>query len=264
VTYTVIDGVIVHEDRDGVQRNYRPDTLGNTVALTDATTTTDTMAYWPYGEVRTRTGTNATRFLFVGTLGYSQDGGSGKLHYVRARYYMASWGRWTTVDPLWPFLSPYGYVRSHPLNSSDPSGLLTCEEKYQICLRNANTAFATCLAAAGTVGLACGGICSAGPTPPCLACIAIVVAAIAACGAAKLIMDRACDAAKANCLERCKPVPPPPPGLPPDPCFLKAIKECSKPGRGQGCFEKEYKKCIQGKGGPPPPRETPWPRWLTR
>ncbi len=49
VTYTVINGVIVHEDRDGVQRNYRPDTLGNTVALTDATTTTDTMAYWPYG-----------------------------------------------------------------------------------------------------------------------------------------------------------------------------------------------------------------------
>ena len=40
-TYTSISGVIVHEDRNGTQRNYRPDTLGNTVALTDAT------AAWP-------------------------------------------------------------------------------------------------------------------------------------------------------------------------------------------------------------------------
>ena len=84
VVYTTINGVIVHEDRNGVQRNYRTDTLGNIVALTDATSTTDTMTYWPYGEIRTRTGTNATRFLFVGTLGYSKDGGYG-LHYVSVR-----------------------------------------------------------------------------------------------------------------------------------------------------------------------------------
>lgn len=36
-TYTSINGVIIHEDRNGTQRNYRPDT----VALTDAT------AAWP-------------------------------------------------------------------------------------------------------------------------------------------------------------------------------------------------------------------------
>ena len=95
VVYTTINGVIVQEDRNGVQRNYIPDPFGNTIALTDATTSTDTWTYWPYGEVRTRTGTNATRFLFVGTLGYSKDGGSGYLHYVRARYYQATkWPQW--------------------------------------------------------------------------------------------------------------------------------------------------------------------------
>ncbi|MCW5939168.1 MAG: hypothetical protein KF884_03470 [Fimbriimonadaceae bacterium] len=123
VSYTTINGVIVHEDRDGVERNYRPDTLGNTVALTDATTTTDTMAYWPYGEIRTRTGTNPTRFLFVGTLGYAKDGGSGRLTYVRARHYMASRGRWATVDPLWPGMPSYVYSDNAPSYKSDPRGL---------------------------------------------------------------------------------------------------------------------------------------------
>lgn len=122
-TYTTINGVIVHEDRNGVQRNYRPDTLGNTIALTDATTTTDTMTYWPYGEIRTRTGTNATRFLYVGTLGYSKDGGSGILTYVRARYYNALRGRWATVDPLWPDESAYSYVKAMPVGATDSRGL---------------------------------------------------------------------------------------------------------------------------------------------
>ena len=62
VVYTTINGVIVHEDRNGVQRNYRSDTLGNTVALPD--------------------GTDATQFLFVVTLWHSKDGeiGLARLH----------------------------------------------------------------------------------------------------------------------------------------------------------------------------------------
>ena len=129
VVYTTINGVIVHEQRAGVGRNYRPDTLGNTIALTDATTTTDTMTYWPYGEIRTRTGTNATRFLYVGTLGYSKDGGFG-LHYVRARHYQATRGRWTTVDPLWPEESMYGYGSCSPVTYADATGLSTCSDAF--------------------------------------------------------------------------------------------------------------------------------------
>jgi len=122
VVYTTINGVIVHEVRNGVQRNYRPDTLGNTIALTDATTTTDTWVYWPYGEVRTRTGTTATPFQFVGTLGYYQNTGS-NLAYVRARFYQATRGRWASVDPIWPWEHAYGYGELQPTNFTDPTGM---------------------------------------------------------------------------------------------------------------------------------------------
>ena len=139
--YTTINGVIVHENRNGVQRNYRPDTLGNTIALTDATTTTDTWVYWPYGEVRTRTGTTATPFQFVGTLGYYQNTGS-NLAYVRARFYQATRGRWATVDPLWAFSAShvarivscsdvsYIYANAQPTQKVDPSGWMPWDYVY--------------------------------------------------------------------------------------------------------------------------------------
>jgi RHS repeat-associated protein len=122
VTYLVVNGMILQEDRDGVVREYRPDTNGNTVALTDATTATDTWEYWPYGEVRTRTGTNPTPFQFVGTLGYYTDSANSRI-YVRARTYRQGLGRWQTVDPLWPRRSAYGYARMRPQTVADPSGL---------------------------------------------------------------------------------------------------------------------------------------------
>ncbi|MBS1722989.1 MAG: hypothetical protein JSS66_08565 [Armatimonadetes bacterium] len=124
-TYTVIGGVIVHEVRAAVQRNYRPDTLGSTVALTDGNTATDTWTYWPYGEVRTHSGSSTTPFTFVGTLGYCKVPGS-DMTYVRARMYMASRGRWATVDPLWPWEQQYDYINSMPSGGTDPSGLRRC------------------------------------------------------------------------------------------------------------------------------------------
>ena len=61
VTYSIFDGEVISEIRDGVERDYLPDPLGSTVALLDNTQTkTDTFSYWPYGEVRSRTGTNVT------------------------------------------------------------------------------------------------------------------------------------------------------------------------------------------------------------
>src|SRR5262245_14913152 len=74
VAYTVVNGRVLSENRGGTKRDYVSDSLGNTVALLDSTQTkTDTWTYWPYGEVRTRTGTNATPFQFVGGLGYYRD-----------------------------------------------------------------------------------------------------------------------------------------------------------------------------------------------
>jgi len=97
--YTVIDGEILSENRAGVKRDYVPDPLGSTLALLDNTQTqTDTFSYYPYGEVASRTGTTATPFQYIGTLGYYQDN-SGRT-YVRARHLRTAHGRWITEDPI--------------------------------------------------------------------------------------------------------------------------------------------------------------------
>ena len=77
VNYTVVNGEILSENRNGVKRDYVPDALGSTVALLDnAQTVTDSFEYFPYGELRSRTGTTPTPFQFVGTKGYYRDSAS--------------------------------------------------------------------------------------------------------------------------------------------------------------------------------------------
>ncbi len=125
VRYTVMDGEIVSENRNGTVRDYVPDPLGSTIALLDQNQNiTDTFSYWPYGEERTRTGTTPTPFRFVGTLGYYRDS-SGRT-YVRAREYQQTYGRWMTVDPLWPRQASYEYVGSSPLAFTDRTGRCWC------------------------------------------------------------------------------------------------------------------------------------------
>jgi RHS repeat-associated protein len=121
VNYLTVDGEILSETRDGVERDYLPDPLGNTVALLDSTQSkTDTFTYWPYGETRSHTGTNPTPFTWVGTLGYYSDASGA---YARARTVSKELGRWVQVDPLWPEESAYGYVGGRPVSQSDRWGL---------------------------------------------------------------------------------------------------------------------------------------------
>src|SRR2546423_3059373 len=116
VVYTTVGGRVLSENRGGTKRDYVADPLGSTVALLDNTQTqTDTFTYWPYGENRTRTGTNVTPFQFVGTLGYYRD--SASRTYVRARTLRTDQGRWMTEDP--DVLDDggfgrYGYATSAP------------------------------------------------------------------------------------------------------------------------------------------------------
>jgi RHS repeat-associated protein len=122
VSYTNFGGRIVSEKRSGTVRNYVRDTLGSTAALLDSTgTVTDTFTYWPYGEERTRTGSTATPFTFVGTLGYFKDASS-RL-YVRLRHMKSNLGQWASVDPVWPAQKPYAYVDCRAVQSVDPLGL---------------------------------------------------------------------------------------------------------------------------------------------
>jgi RHS repeat-associated protein len=122
VRYTTIDGEVIAEKRNGARRLYVPDPLGSTVALLDNTQAqTDTFTYWPYGEVRTRTGTTATPFQFLGTTGYYQN--STNRSYVRARVLEVQLGRWLTSDPVAAQgENPYLYARANPILYSDPEG----------------------------------------------------------------------------------------------------------------------------------------------
>lgn len=124
VNYTVANGEVIAEKRNGVRSLYSPDPLGSTVALFDATQTkTDTWTYWPYGEVKTRTGTTATPFQFVGTRGYRQDAASRT--YVRNRVLDTAKGRWMTQDPIgfWSMdWNLYRYVQDRLTTLTDSTG----------------------------------------------------------------------------------------------------------------------------------------------
>src|SRR5207249_3052293 len=108
-----------------VRKLYVPDALGSTVALLDNTQAqTDTFAYWPYGEQRTRTGTTATPFQFVGTHGYYRD--SPSKTYVRARVLDTAMTRWMTEDPIGFLGRDYNlfrYVSNTPVRFIDIAGL---------------------------------------------------------------------------------------------------------------------------------------------
>src|SRR5471030_1586651 len=102
VTYTSINGQIVYENRNGVQRHYVADTQGSTIALMDDTgTITDTYEYWPFGEIRNHTGTSTTPFTYGGTIGYYQET-FGSFFYVRARFLRQMLARWQSQDAKWP------------------------------------------------------------------------------------------------------------------------------------------------------------------
>jgi len=121
VMYTTINGVLYHENRGGVETEYIPDTLGSLIGCRDSSgNVTYTADYWPYGEVRTSTGSKTSPWGFVGLLGYLTD--IAKRLYVRARHYRPSVGQWQTVDPVWPFEWAYRYAYSSPENYVDFTG----------------------------------------------------------------------------------------------------------------------------------------------
>lgn len=123
VTYTTINGVIVHEAlTNNRERELTSDPLGSLVKIrTSVLGYSYSAEYWPYGEIQSQTGSNPTRWAFVGLLGYMRD--LATMFYVRARYYRSALTRWMTMDPLWPGERAYSYANSKPLTHMDPSGL---------------------------------------------------------------------------------------------------------------------------------------------
>lgn len=70
VAYAAMNGRLVEENRGGTIAKYVSDNLGSVVQTRNSSgAVTSTTEYWPYGEVRTTTGTNPSPWGFVGTLG---------------------------------------------------------------------------------------------------------------------------------------------------------------------------------------------------
>lgn len=122
-TFTTIHGRLIHQVKDGNATKFISDTLGSVIAEYDVNGGGISYAaeYWPYGEVRSESGTSDTSFGFVGVLGYMKD--FDDRLYVRARYLRTRLARWQTVDPLWPRELAYSYVGGEAVRYVDPSGL---------------------------------------------------------------------------------------------------------------------------------------------
>ena len=165
VVYTTINGVLYHENRGGVETEYVPDTLGSLIGCRDSSgNVTYTADYWPYGEVRTSTGSKSSPWGFVGLLGYLTD--LAKRLYVRARHYRPNIGQWQTVDPLWPKEPAYRYALNQPIWMTDPSGQIPLWQEIPCCIWRAG------------LGTVLG--CLVGLTGACATC---VYAALAGCAA---------------------------------------------------------------------------------
>ncbi len=122
VTYTNFGGQLVHENRGGTESFYTSDPLGSIVDVRNSSgTQTFSASYWPYGEIRTSTGTNPSQFDFDGALGYYRE--NANRAYVRARFLRKELARWMTVDPLWPNQLAFCYSLNRPLDVTDASGM---------------------------------------------------------------------------------------------------------------------------------------------
>ena len=79
-----------------------------------------TRSYTPYGIAREITGSFNTDLGFIGRRQSDVTG----LTYIRARYYDASTGRFTQIDPIQDGLNWYGYAGGNPVIYYDPTGLV--------------------------------------------------------------------------------------------------------------------------------------------
>ncbi len=126
-TYEVRDnsGTLLAERTPSGSYYLISDTLGSTIALTDAQgALVSTWAYDPWGEVISSTGSATTSFLFAGGFLDQPTG----LYKMGTRYYDPIVGRWTQTDPepgclRDPLsLNRFAYVDDDPANETDPSG----------------------------------------------------------------------------------------------------------------------------------------------
>jgi len=120
-------GGVLSQRRGNTSHYHHHDALGSTRFLTDSSgNVTDTYLNDAWGNSVASTGTTVNPFKWVGKYGYYTDNSTGQV-YVRARMYLPTVARWTSVDPIFIFTrSPFIYCRNAISIRIDPSGLLDC------------------------------------------------------------------------------------------------------------------------------------------
>lgn len=123
-------GLLASIDTSNNVLTYHPNRRGDILALTNASgTVTDTYGYSPYGLTAVSNPLSTNPFRFGGQFGVMDEGNG--LHFMRARYYTASSGRFLSMDQLPGFLGNpqsldrFAYALGNPVMNVDPSGLYT-------------------------------------------------------------------------------------------------------------------------------------------
>ena len=120
-------GLLASIDTANNVRTYHPNHRGDILALTNASgTVTESYGYSPYGLTAASNPLSTNPFRFGGALGVMDEGNG--LHFMRARYYNASLGRFLSMDQL-PggldnpqSLDRFAYALGNPMSNVDPSG----------------------------------------------------------------------------------------------------------------------------------------------
>jgi RHS repeat-associated protein len=113
-----VDEYFTRTDASG-SRNFLPDALGSTLALTDSTGALQTeYRYDPFGNTTNFGQSTASGYAYAGR----ENDGTG-LYFNRARYYSPQFSRFISEDPLGfggGDANLYSYVFENPINLGDP------------------------------------------------------------------------------------------------------------------------------------------------
>jgi RHS repeat-associated protein len=117
-------GNLIAMHTGGQSYYYTPDKQGSVIALTDAAQAlAATYTYDPWGNITNSTGALATTNPWHYAGSYT-DAATGYLK-LGARYYNPTTGRFTQPDPSGQEANTYNYTSCNPVNSTDPTGLMS-------------------------------------------------------------------------------------------------------------------------------------------
>ena len=119
-------GLLASIDASGTTSTYHFNQRGDTLALTNSTgLVTESNGYAPYGLTTTQNATT-NHFRFAGQFGVMDEGNG--THFMRARFYSASLGRFISMDQL-PgdlgkpqSLNRFAAMLGNPISNTDPNG----------------------------------------------------------------------------------------------------------------------------------------------